>query len=112
MANERTKKESMLNDNTDNKKTAEEWVAIHKEAGLRIDPETADVMWKWGESLDPYGIYPDLPQEWRGVMEKNFFARSSGSDVWVSFDDIPDAATRAALEKKLAAPDPVDFWQP
>ena len=28
--------------------TTQEWLAIRKEAGLKIDPETVKVMWEWG----------------------------------------------------------------
>jgi hypothetical protein len=78
--------------------TTEQWLAIRKGAGLLIDPETAEVMWVYGQTLDPYGVYPDLPEECRQVG-REYFARSPGTDVWVSFDDLPDA-TRNALREK------------
>ena len=31
----------------------EEWLAARKEAALRIDPETAEVFWEHGQTLDP-----------------------------------------------------------
>ena len=37
------------------------WLAIRKEAGRKIDPETAEVDWIYAQTLDPYGVYPDLP---------------------------------------------------
>ena len=74
------------------------WLAIRKEAGLKIDPETAEVTWRYAETLDPYGIGPDLPKELRQIG-RSYFARDPGSDVWVSFYDLPDA-TRDALWKK------------
>ena len=43
--------------------SVEQWLAIRKEAGLKIDPETAEVMWTYAQTLDPYGVYPDLPVE-------------------------------------------------
>jgi hypothetical protein len=81
---------------TDDERKA--WLAIRKEAGLKIDPETAEVEWIYAQTLDPYGVYPDLPEECRQVG-REYFARSPGSDVWVSFDDLPKA-TREALWKK------------
>jgi hypothetical protein len=43
--------------------TLEQWLAVRKEAGLQMDPETAEVHWEYGRSFDPYGVYPDLPEE-------------------------------------------------
>ena len=74
------------------------WLAIRKEAGLNIDPETAEVEWIYAQTLDPYGVYPELPEECQQVG-REYFARSPGSDVWVNFHDLPEA-TRDALWKK------------
>lgn len=82
----------------DNETKVEQWLAIRKEAGLHIDPETAEVMWQYGQTCDPYGIDPDLPEELQQVG-RNYFARSPESDIWVSFDDLPDA-TRKKLWAK------------
>jgi hypothetical protein len=78
--------------------TVEQWLAIRKEAGLKIDPETAEVQWIHARPFDPYGVYPDLPEECQQVG-RVYFARSPGSDVWVCFYDLPEA-TRDALWKK------------
>ena len=78
--------------------TVEQWLAIRKEAGLKIDPETAEVTWTYAQVLDPYGVHPDLPKEY-DCVEREYFARSPGSDVWVNFGDLPDA-TRDALWAK------------
>jgi hypothetical protein len=78
--------------------TVEQWLAIRKEAGLKIDPETAEVTWQYAQILDPYGVHPDLPPECDQVG-RAYFARSPGSDVWVEFGDLPDA-TRDALWRK------------
>src|SRR5262249_28742418 len=74
------------------------WLAIRKEAGLKIDPETAEVEWLYAQTLDPYGVYPELPEECQQVG-REYFACSPGSDVWVNFGDLPEA-TRDALWKK------------
>ena len=38
-----------------------------KEAGLKINPKTAEVEWRHALTLDPYGVYPDLPEECQQV---------------------------------------------
>jgi hypothetical protein len=82
------------------------WLAIRKETGLKIDPETAEVEWIYAQTLDPYGIHPELPEEFQQIG-RAYFARSPGSAVWVWFGDLPEA-TRDALWKthgsKLAFP--------
>ena len=40
-------------------------------------------------TLDPYGVYPDLPEECQQVG-REYFARSTGSDIWVHFHDLPE----------------------
>ena len=93
--------------------TVERWLAIRKEAGLKIDPETADVFWKYALTLDPYGVYPELPEECRQVG-REYFARSPGSNIWVLFDDLPDATRTALCERfksGLVSPDELD-WLP
>jgi hypothetical protein len=77
--------------------TDEEWLKIRKEAGLRIDPETAEVIWVSEYTLDPYGLYPDLPEEFRQVTIEEF-ARSPGSDIWVWFGDLPDGVAKKLWE--------------
>jgi hypothetical protein len=67
----------------------EKWLAIRKEAGRKIDPETAEVMWAYAQTLDPYGVDPELPEElWQ--VGRAYFARSPKSDIWVWFGDLPD----------------------
>jgi hypothetical protein len=88
------------------KMTVEQWLAIRKEAGLKIDPETAEVDWNYAQTLDPYGVHGDLPEDCRQIG-REYFARSPGSDIWVSFIDLPDATREALWEKhkrKLAFP--------
>jgi hypothetical protein len=86
--------------------TVEQWLAIPKQAALKIDPETAEVDWTYAQTLDPYGVDPDLPEEYWQVG-REYFARSPGSDVWVWFGDLPDATRKALWERhrsKLAFP--------
>ena len=57
---------------------------------LKIEPETAEVFWCYERVGDPYGVLGQLPEaEWN--IGREYFARSPGSDIWVSFDDIPEA---------------------
>ena len=83
-----TEMSKTITDTNGNELTVEQWLEIRKEAGLRIDPATADVMWCHAETLDPYGVNPDLPEEYRQVG-REYFARAPGSDIWVLFDDLP-----------------------
>ena len=78
------------------------WLAVRKKAGRKIDPETAEVMWNYAYDLDPYGIYPELPEECRQVG-RNYFARVPGSDIWVEFGDLPTATRDALWEKHKAS---------
>ena len=87
--------------------TTEEWLAIRKEAGLRIDPATAKVTWWWAQVMDPYGVLPHCPEA--DCVGRLYFARSPESDVWVSFHDLPKA-TVDALRKKADAMDDDDDW--
>jgi hypothetical protein len=38
--------------------TEKEWLAIREKAGRKIDPETAQVTWRYWYVLDPYGVDP------------------------------------------------------
>ena len=66
----------------------EEWLATRKREALKIDPETAEVTWWYAQTLDPYGINPDLPEEYQQIGRESF-ARPPGSDIWVWFGDLP-----------------------
>jgi hypothetical protein len=83
---------------TSNNSKTEQWLAIRKEAGLKIDPDTAEVDWSYAQTLDPYGIDPDLPEEYHQVG-RAYFACSPGSDIWVWFGDLPDAVRTALYAK-------------
>jgi hypothetical protein len=88
----------------------EAWLAIRKDAGLKIDPETAEVEWWYAQTMDPYGIYPELPEEL--CVGREYFARSPGSDIWVDFGDLPKATADALWKKhssKLAFPAGLSF---
>ena len=65
----------------------EQWLAIRKEAGLKINPKTAEVEWRYAQTLDPYGVYPDLPEE---CQQTGIPRPIPGSDIWVHFHDLPE----------------------
>ena len=83
------------NETTHDQVSAEEWLAIRKEAGLTIDPRTAEVMWTYANTIDPYGVHTDLSDEEKQIG-RVCFARAPGSEIWVHYSDIP-AKTLAAL---------------
>lgn len=74
---------------TEGNHSVERWLQIRKDAGLKIDAETAEVTWTYAQTLDPYGVDPDLPEELRQVG-RAYFARSPGSEIWVWFGDLSD----------------------
>jgi hypothetical protein len=86
--------------------TVEQWLQIRKEEGRKIDPDTAEVHWCYAQTLDPYGVYPELSEECQQVG-RAYFARSPDSDIWVWLGDLPDE-TRDKLwnrhKSKLAFP--------
>jgi hypothetical protein len=78
-----------------------------RQDGLAINPDTAEVAWEYGQTMDPYGVEgSDLPEELHCVG-REYFARDPVAKVWVSFGDLPQA-TRDALwakhEATLAVP--------
>jgi hypothetical protein len=84
----------------------QKWLEARKLAALQIDPETAEVTWEYVQTVDPYGLYENIPDEaWQ--VERGYFARSPGSEIWVSFDDLPDEVSKelwAKHESNLAFP--------
>jgi hypothetical protein len=83
------------------------WLEACKLAALQIDPETAEVEWNYVDISDPYGLYEDIPDEHDLCVGRGYFACSPGSDIWVSFYDLPDEVRNKLWEKhksKLAFP--------
>jgi hypothetical protein len=99
-------------DTSDQEFEVKEWLAIRKEAGPKIDPETAEVMWTYAQTLDPYGVYPNLPEEYQQVG-REYFARAPESEIWVSFGDIPDEIRERLWKKhKRALAFPASLFVP
>jgi hypothetical protein len=93
MASKRNFKTGRTTMNEDEKMTTEQYQqfrACKKEAGRKIDPKTAETMWRYGLTMDPYGVGLELSEEAQQVG-REYFARSLGGDDWVNFDDLPEA---------------------
>ena len=71
---------------------------LRQAAGLRIDPETAEVKWRYAQAVDPYDDYASIPDECSQVG-REYFARVPGSYVWIDFGDLP-RETRDVLRAK------------
>lgn len=76
----------------------QQWLEIRKAAGREIDPETARLHWAYRYTMDPYGVEKDLPDECKQIG-REWFARAPGSDIWVSFDDIPNPLIPALRQR-------------
>jgi hypothetical protein len=98
----------MINQATVENMSVDQWLAIRREAALQVDPETAEVMWKYANVADPCGVYPEGEE----CIGRVYFARPAGSDVWVDFNDLPDATVKALREKqefRRAFPEPTVY---
>jgi hypothetical protein len=78
-------------------KKIKKWLAVRKEAGRHIDPKTAVVTWEYAQTMDPYGIDPNLPEE-MSQIGREYFARAPGSKIWVHFNDLPLRTARALVK--------------
>jgi hypothetical protein len=74
------------------------WLAVRKREAVRIDPTTAEVVWQHRYILDPYNVHVLDDQE--KVIGRVYFARQPGSDIWVSFDDLPEEVIGSLLSRK------------
>ena len=54
---ENTEMQSAKTDGVEDHLSVDQWLRIRKEAGLRIDPETAEDEWWYAQTVDPYGVY-------------------------------------------------------
>jgi len=77
--------------------TVAQWLAVRKAAAADIDPATAEVTWVYAQTLDPYGVDPELPEECQQVG-REYFARVPDSDIWVHFGDLPERYTHSVVE--------------
>jgi hypothetical protein len=71
---------------------------VRRQAGLLMNPSTAEVTWWYVQDMDPYGIDPELPEQYH-CISRGYFARAPKSDIWVCFDDLPKSSHDALWEK-------------
>jgi hypothetical protein len=86
-----------------NEPGVQEWLAIRKQAGQKLDPETAVLISWYGQIADSYGVCADFPEE-LDCVGRVIFARSPESDIWVDFSDLPEA-TVVRLRERIEAGD-------
>jgi hypothetical protein len=85
---------------TSEERKIEEWLAIRKEEGRKIDPDTAEVRCWSVPAFDPYDVHDDLPEEcWFADWED--FYRAPDSDIWVWEGDLPLETRKRISERPL-----------
>jgi hypothetical protein len=72
-----------------------------KAKGLKVDPETAELLKTYIDLSNPYGIYPEGAAPCVG---SGFFARNLGDDDWISFGDLPKETVARLWARVNAAP--------
>jgi hypothetical protein len=81
--------------------------ALVQAAGRAINPETAEVTSWYCELSDPYGVdddlVDDLPEECR-CSGRVDFACDPGTNLWIAFDDLPEATRDVLLKKHASKP--------
>jgi hypothetical protein len=93
--------ESEKTESVEDHLSMDQWLKIRREAGLKIDPENAEVCWRYAQTLDPYGIDPDLPEECQQIG-REYFARSPESDIWVCFGDLPEGVREKLWKMRMS----------
>lgn len=71
------------------KTSVEDWLAIRKEEGRKIDPSTAEWGLCYAQVVDPYDVYSEIPEEC-DCIGREYFARRPGSEIWVAFSDLSE----------------------
>jgi hypothetical protein len=74
--------------------------AHRKEAGLKIDPETAEISWDKVNYFDPYGERPEISREYYSPV-RGYFVCAPGTDDWIWCRDLPEA-TVAKLANRVS----------
>ena len=86
----------------------EDFVALAKQTGSKIDPKTAEIIWGYENRVDPYGIAPKAAD---GSRETLFYVYAPRSKIWVWIGDLPNQ-TRQALRLRLAKEAAPAWWLP
>jgi len=83
----------------------EDFLALKKQAGSKVDPTTAEISWLYANRFDLYGIAPGVADE---CFENLCYAYSPTSRISVWLGDLPNE-TKQALRLKLPK-DPGPLW--
>lgn len=69
----------------------EQWLQSRKAEALKIDPDTAEVSWIYGDKNDPYCLCRIRADDHQHVIDLGaiWFAKSPDSDVWVWNRNLP-----------------------
>jgi len=73
-------------------------VAMRIAAGKLIDPQTAEITWRYACMFDPYNDGLDVPEELQQVGREEF-VRTLGADSWVHVRDLPETAREIILRR-------------
>src|SRR5262245_57972875 len=74
------------------------WLAGRKEAGQNADIETCEVGKFYVQTMDPYGVDPNLPEELQQIGGL-LFVCSPQSNGWICVYDLPPAKRDALYER-------------
>jgi hypothetical protein len=64
--------------------------------GKLIDPETAEIIWRYACMFDPYNDGLDVPEKLQQVGREHF-VRTPGAESWVHVGDLPETAREIIL---------------
>jgi hypothetical protein len=76
------------------------WTRERKEAGTRIDPNTAEIWWLYTRILDPYDDGIDPPED---AVGQTWFAMDPVERIPVYVGDLPDE-THRLIDAKICGP--------
>jgi hypothetical protein len=80
-------------------KEIDDLFAARKAEGMKIDPMTAIVVQTYGLNEDPYNFY-NLPEDFKSLVDKMYFARAPNSDIWVHSSDSPVETWNRILQQR------------
>ena len=79
------------------------WLDERKREALLIDPATAEVDWSYGQTLDPYGVIPDLPEELQQVG-RNISPDGRGATFGFTSATFPTRSARSCGSTRTLSP--------
>jgi hypothetical protein len=80
----------------------EQFLVEREVAGAALDPATAEVASSYGRILDPYGVNTDDLSAEPQCVGRIYFARAPGSDLWISFYDLPNETAKVLWARMKA----------